>query len=300
MPGTALYLLLVVQLVLASCAYPVIAIKPTRNEIEDLIVKKDLYLSLLEKRSDNIGGHFKIHECDGLLYSGMLYAAGFPVDIEMFHVKPGRWYRTPDKRCYSEGRSGSDVSRDMFAGLLWGLYAHQRRDLARDIYRYGFHRAWLMGRGSVDRVFLSPNFQNTILLLIGRGSMVGESWVDPIKDHQRHVVMLNLGLRGEIQNGLTIDQWLLVAHLKKRMPRNALASFVYHRFLDGNQAETIAILEDTRLFPDGRLPRSSDRCSYWLWVREDKAKYREPCNKNQVHTGGDFIFIVWLLERSLN
>jgi hypothetical protein len=294
MPRTALLVFFIV----CGCSHPYVAMHKTKNDIGDLVTKKELYLSLLESSRRNDRGHFAAHECDSLLYSGLLYAAGLRVDIERYHVAPGRWFRTPDKRCFSEGRSGSDISRDMFAGLMWGLYAHRRRDLARDIYDYGFYRGWMMGRGSVDRVFFTPNFQNTLLLLIGRGSLVGETWVDPIKDHQRHVVMLNLGLRGEIQNGLTIDQWLLVAYLKQKMPGNALASFVYHRFRDGDQSETIAILENTKLFPDGRLPRAKDRCSYWLWVREDKAKYREPCQKNAVHTGGDFIFIVWLLERS--
>jgi hypothetical protein len=294
MPRTALVFLL-----LTSCGYPLIDIQRTRNDIGDISVQKQTYLSLLEKHPDNKDGWFlPQHECDALLYSGLLYAAGLNVDINAAHGGGGRWYRTPDHKCYGEKRSGSDISRDMFAGLMWGIYGRGGREQLRQVYRYGHSRAWLMGRGSFDRTFLTPNFQNTITLMLGLPTLAGESWVDPVKDHQRHIVLLNLLLRGEVQKGLTLEQFWLLGHLKRVMRGNALATFAYHRFTDGDQDETIKILENRQLFPLTRLPTSQDRCYEWLWVRKIEAKRTNPCKPVKLHTGGDFIFIAWLLDNS--
>lgn len=276
--------------------------KEHNSPLEEVLERKAFYESRYDRIADHTG-FFLSDDCDSLLYNG-LYCAGSDFrDITAYRdEKTGQWltsnFRTPGKQCYADGRSASTISRDMFAGAMWCLWSHGKtKDLQR-IVDYGKAHKWVMGEGPLDRTFFTPNFQDTLYSLLGKDYKgLPYTWVDPIKDHQRHVVALNIILRGEKEGKISGDMLDLLENWHAKNPSNALYSYGVARFTDGNQAETINALLNPRLFPADRLPTSADRCGGWLWERSE-SKW-SPCqDKKATHSGGDLVFIAHLLEIS--
>lgn len=286
------FVCVVMMLMSFACAGEKQHKQDTINPLDSVKQTKRLYLSLMPE------GFVESSECDSLLFTGLAYASGHWVDLESARGDNGLWYRTPDHKCYDEGRSGSDTSKDQLVGLQWGLYIHNHDDLLRDLYDYGDSKRWVFGRGSLDRTYFLPQFQNTLRALIGKKPIIPEVIIDPLKDHQRHIIALNLILRGEKLGYIRDNALDLIASFRKRDPQNALFQYGYHRFTDGDQSQTISILEG--LFPNDRLPNSSDRCVRWLWERSQHSEHWLPCGDGKTHSGGDLTFIVRLLELSAN
>jgi len=185
----------------------------------------------------------------------------------------------------------------MFAGIMLCLHAEDRGERLQEIYQFGEEHDWMMGEGSVDRVYFTPNFQNTLAELTGNEwSSVPEFWLDPIKDHQRHVVALNFILRGEAAGKAPKDGLVVIEKFFEEEPKNALYSYIVHRYNDGDQTKTIKILNE--LFPKGRMPESKDWCGSWLWERSSENSNWLPCEERETHTGGELIFLAKLLENA--
>lgn len=282
-----------------SCSYGQNEKKEHVEPIEELQIKADSYARLYDSIADE-SGFFDDNDCDALLFNALY---GFGVDIPsieaFFDSESGKWFRTPSKQCYEEGRSGSTISRDMLIGVMWWAWKHDRIDLLERLRRYGQEHDWIMGQGSIDRTYFTPNFQMTLYVLLNRDYKgPPELWVDPIKDHQRHVVALNIVLRGEKQGWINHEMLALLELFYSENPSNALFSYGVGRFRDGKQAETINILLNPVWFPSDRLPSASDRCGRWLWERTDSHENWSPCQGDKIHSGGDLIFIAELLKRS--
>lgn len=269
----------------------------TVDTFPDLIARKESYLKQVKKVQDK-HGWIETKECDALLFTGMLMATGVDVDILAARDMEGKWYRRPDKDCskffFRSSLISSSISRDMLIGLMWGAWMNGRVQILRDLYDYGKEHNWKMGDGSPDTVYLTPNFINTLRILIGKDDNIPEVWVDPMKDHQRHVVALNIILRGEAEGNIR-DQLALLRKFKNTEPKNALFQYGYHRFTDGNQSRAISLLRD---FPD-KLPTNKNWCGRWKWERSSKSDNWKPCKTKATHSGGDLAFVVTLLERSL-
>lgn len=281
-------------LFLLSCAGKKNEAVETKANLFDLSEQKRFYLEQAKPLQDK-HGFIESKECDSLLFSGLAWGSGFDVDIREAEFG-GAWFRTPDRRCYDEGRSSSDISRDMLVGLEFGAYLTKDHILLNELYDFGDSHKWVMGRGPLDYTYFLPQFQNTLRILIGKDDNLPEVWVDPLKDHQRHIVALNIILRGEAEGNIRDDELKILEKFKKLEPRNALFQYGVHRFKDGDQSDTIVLLDE--LFPKDHLPTNEDRCGRWLWERSETNPAWRPCKEKKRHTGGDFIFLVTLLERS--
>lgn len=264
------------------------------SSLDSLHTKKAFYLELMHEQQDKDG--WLDFECDALLFNGMVYSSGLSVNVDKARDSNGQWYRTPSKDCYDLGKSASDISKDSLVGLMWGLHLQSRVDDLSALYTWGDAHDWVMGRGPIDRTYFLPQFQNTLRVLIGKKPNIPELAVDPLKDHQRHIEVLNWTLRGEKSGSISDDQLGVISDLFKLQPSNALFSYAFHRFSDGDQAPTIELL---KRFPDERLPTSEDWCGRWLWERDERSEHWKPCEDSSIHSGGDFTFIVTLLEGSV-
>lgn len=268
--------------------------KPTINPLEDLSLQKEVYLSLLPTVQGE-AGFVEDQECDSLLWSGLVSASGGGVQLSAARDASGKWHRTPQQDCYQTGRSGSEVSKDMIVGLEWGLWVAGDQAALADLYRYGNRHDWILGAGPLDRTYFHVPFQNTLRVLIGKDPNIPEFYVDPLKDHQRHILALDIVLRGEVQGKIDENAYNLLKKWHKIDPDNALFSFAVNRYSDGDQSGTIEIL---KRFPKDHLPTNDDWCGRWLWERSQHSEHWQPCDEIKNHSGGDFLFIVGLLERS--
>jgi len=288
----------------------------TRDDFPDLIEQKGVYLEKAGTVQDKYGW-IETEECDALLFTGLSMSAGLKgVEIEKGRDDSGRWNRRPQGGCYGGllKETGSNfnktnpnsnllagtISRDMLIGLMWGAWATGKQYILDDLYDYGKSHNWKMGDGDIDTVYFTPNMINTLRILIGKDDNIPEIWVDPRKDHQRHVVALNIILRGEVEKNIRDDQLSVLKKMAKAQPKNALFRYGVHRFTDGDQSAAIEILRDQNLCPAKRLPNTSERCTRWLWERREWSDNWEPCPKEKrTHSGMDCAFLISLLENSL-
>lgn len=300
-----LILISILTVVNVSCGAPgKEEAKPTINTLDDILEVRDAYLDLIPEVQDDFGFIYS-DKCDSLLHSGLASYGGADVDILAARDEDsGQWYRTPYKDCYSNERrdiassrrSKSTISRDMLAGAMWSLQGSGDLASLERLIDYGKGHKWIMGQGPLDRTFFTHNFQDTLYRLAGR-DWKGPPylWVDPIKDHQRHVVALNIILRGEKQCEIDAAMLDLLAKFRNSSPQNALFQYGYHRFTDGDQEQTLEILSR---FPSDRLPTNEDWCGRWLWEKDEDHDSWRACDETREHSGGDLLFIAKLLEDS--
>jgi hypothetical protein len=89
----------------------------------------------------------------------------------------------------------------------------------------------------------------------------------------------------------------------ERQPKNALFSYAYHKFTDGDQRDTMELLLNEAWWPSDRLPTTKDRRDMWLFQR-DYGKDWEPDAKEEdpsiTLSGGDFLFVMKLLLDDIN
>lgn len=275
--------------------------KETLQPIDVVKAKAELYADLYRERYP-VGSFYLKDDCDSLLFSGLLCASGEYNSITDYRDSSGKWFdsfRTPAKTCYKDGRSGSEISRDMLVGAMFCLWAHGKTSDLEHLRDYGKRTNWIMGQGSIDRTYFTPNFQDTLYRLVDKEYKGPPyKWVDPRKDHQRHVVALNIILRGEHEGSITDDMLALLEKFTAEEPHNALFQYGRARFSDGNQSETINILVNNRWFPTDKLPTTKERCGRWLWERSNSHENWQACDNDTEHSGGDLLFVAWLLDKS--
>lgn len=286
------YLFLILFLI--SCGSGENEAKPHAVSLSELSSQKALYLKLVKKQQKEFGWvNFK---CDGLLFNSLLAASFLNVEIEKARDSSGQWFRTPEKTCYDLGQSSSDISKDQLTGLMWYGFLQDKEELLSELYTWGDSHKWVMGDGPKDYTYFLPWYQNTLRALIGKAQNIPETFQDPLKDHQRHIEALNIILRGEENGAITNAMLRILKKYGNASPSNALFSYGLARFGDVSFEKTMSLLSR---FPKERLPTSKDWCTRWLWERDEHKDDWKPCKEEAAtHSGGDFIFIVTLLERS--
>lgn len=300
------YLLIVLTLVNISCGNLKDFLKQkTETLANDIMEIRDTYLDLVKGVQD-ASGFIEYNRCDSLLFSGLLAVDGGSVVLTNARdEKTLRWYRTPYKDCldnqrqdlHHSRRSGSSISRDGLMGAFWGLRYQNNLPALNDLINYGRDHKWVMGEGSLDRTYMTPNMQKTLYIIQGKTYKgLPNLWIDPIKAHQRHIVALNIILRGERQGKINESMLNLLKDFVNHDPGNALFQYGVHRFTDGDQSKAIAILQ---MFPVDRLPTNKDWKNEWLWSRHSDSDSRQPSDTPTTHSGGDLIFIAGLIERSV-
>jgi hypothetical protein len=269
--------------------------KPAKSpdQIEPKIkAKAELYKSLHKGWAHQAG-------CDSLGFTALCKLSNDgcqEADILQAEGEPGRWYRNLGKRCYDDGQSKSDISKDMLMMLFPYLYATGDKQNLREIYDYGKANGNVMGRGPISRTFMTPPMVLLLQRLIGINvSEFPNSSKEVAKaGSEKHLDAIDLLTKGMLGGGLDQLQYEEIRKYADANPKNALFVALYRKYRDGNQQQTIDILLDESLFPSDRLPTSADRCEEYLWQRDNTASDWGPCDRNQTHDGVDFLIAAWV------
>jgi hypothetical protein len=210
--------------------------------------------------------------------------------------EPGRWYRSPEKDCYDLGQSKSDISKDMLMMLFPYLYATGDKQNLQEIYDYGKANGNVMGRGPISRTLMTPSMVLFLQELLGMIGLTFEPTVEKGKQgYEKHLDAIYIMTAAMKRGGVLPQDYETLRRYAEESPRNALFQALYHKFKDGDQTSTIAVLLDEKLFPSDRLPTAKDnRCEEYLWQRDDRPSDWEPCNKDKTHDGVDFILAAWV------
>lgn len=280
---------LAIILALAACSKH--EPKPPTVVNSAIVAKAELYKSL-HKGWAHGGG------CDSLGFTALCRLSGGCGEANILEAEsssePGRWYRNASQTCFDEGKSASDISKDMFAMLLPYLYSTGDQTNLQEIYAYGKAKGWVMGRGPVSRTIITPPMIYMLQLMINK--------VEPIEPkkakagYEKHLDTISFYSQTLYKNGMDLTDYEVLRQYVEESPRNALMQSLYHKYKDGNQAAAIAILIDESLFPSDRLPTAKDRCEEYLWQRDENtaAKDWQPCDKDIVFDGVDFLFAAFV------
>lgn len=255
-----------------------------------IAAKAELYKSLYKGWAHGGG-------CDSLGFTALCKLAGGCSDAVIADAEgePGRWYRNPGKRCFDDGQSKSDISKDMLMMLFPYLYATGNQQNLKEIYNYGKANGWVMGRGLLSRTVMTPPMIFTLQRMIGfNPSEIPNSSKEIAKaGYEKHLDAIDLLLKGMIGDGLNDTQYEEIRKYADDNPRNALFVALYRKYKDGNQQQAIDILLDESLFPSDRLPTSADRCEEYLWQRDNGTDW-QPCDQNKTHDGVDFLMAAYV------
>jgi hypothetical protein len=251
-------------------------------------------------------------KCDGLLFTSLCKVAGGCAGADIFaaesKTEPGRWFRSPEQDCFDLGQSRSDFSRDMLLGLLHYLWETKDRAALERLYAHGVASNFVMGRYDGTDMLVGRaqwiSFASIVRAMIQKlGGSTGldeprqgsDDAIFALPGFEGHIQVLRILLSGRVYNGVTITQTKILREQAQRQPRNALFQAAHAKYSDGDYSKAVAILQDSVLFPDGRLPTSSDRCEEYLWQRDDGADWL-PCDKGATHSGTDLIFAAKVIE----
>jgi hypothetical protein len=268
--------------------------KPAQSpdQIEPKIkAKAELYKSL-HKGWAHQGG------CDSLGFTSLCKMSGGCQDVDIYEAEgePGRWYRNPGKRCYDEGQSKSDISKDMLMMLFPYLYATGGKQNLREIYEYGKANGNVMGRGPLSRTFMTPPMVFLLQRMIGFNVSEVTSELKEVTKagFEKHLDAISLLSKAMVGGGVDAIQYEEIRKYAEDNPKNALFVGLYRKYRDGNQQQVIDILLDESLFPSDRLPTARDRCEEYLWQRDDDPKDWGPCDSDKVHDGVDFLLAAYV------
>lgn len=265
--------------------------------------KRDLYIQKSKEVRDQ---HGFIPGCDSLCFTALSVVGGYPADLSAAE-EDGRWYRTPNKDCFSSGRSGSTISRDMLVGLLWATY-HQS-DVSRllRLIRYGEKKFWIIGDGEVSRTFVTPQIQKLIadvLDKLGGGNLrryriLPHIYPSGLEGYEAHLQLLQILLRLHMYGEISATMNERVHQHYHRNPKNALYSIAYQLVTYGNLNEACDILLSSSQFPIDELPSTKNRNEEYLFQRELGFDWWPNPDHSEVFSGSDLIFAVGLMEKFL-
>ena len=291
----------------------------TVSPVEKLRTKHNNYLAWSSSQRDE-HGWVDDTKCDGLLFNSLYAVAGGDIDIEAAQQvdEPGRWYRHAAQDCYETGGSASTISRDMFIGLFTWIWKEKRSDLIEAIIEYGQARRdalgnWIMGDGDIFRITITPSLKATACELSYR--LGGPEYklcralpqvFSTCSDYECHLQALHIDLRGELRGGITDKELDRLNALTEQFPRNGLFAALRAKYTDGDMSRAIELLLDGELFPNDRLPTTQDRCTFYLFQRDEERDGSpnpdwQPCPDDppEEFAGIDFLYASSIiLERS--
>lgn len=293
-------IILIAAAVLFGCGKPGHPDQVTLTPTEELAAQYDLYKQIAPK------GWAVSKECDALLFTslqriGTIDASGDGGAIEQAMGSPGQWFRLPslvnDRTVCS-----SDISRDMFMGLLSYIYEFKRLDLAEQIWEYGEKNSWKMGEerkeGLQNRVQFMPSTIGLLAQVIYAlgGEDHAERYYSQIESYSTqpgyvsHLTLLHIRLVGKINGEISDGELEVLRKILKHMQQNPLAHALYHKYTDGDQTEATRLL--LSIWPKDRLPTGADWHEEWRTQRSDGDSGLLPSNTkaSTVHSGGDFLF----------
>lgn len=268
-----------------------------------LLDKKQKYLELLPTVQDKYGFIEHTH-CDSLIFTGLLGCTPEVNNIDIwaaYNSKEGMWHRRCiEKPCYPE-HSGSTISRDQLLGLAWYAWHNRRLDISENIINRAMNHFGVMGKGDLSRINIMPPLFATfcwISYALGGPARLWAMWIPAdfgvlAKGYQAHLQVLHILLRRDIQNFVYPQEKQILKKQAERQPNNPL-----FRLAVGDYLHAEAILENEDYWPSNRLPTGADRKEPWLPQRDYGADWLPSIkDKDIVHSGGDFLFCLWLLQK---
>lgn len=277
----------------------------TKDDIQKLQEKRDLYLELMNQQKDDFG--FVGPKCDGLLFNSLARYSGAYINVFNAEESPGRWRRHPDfTDCKPFQGSKSTISRDMFRGLFLVLLSEKRVDAMERIKSYGQANDWAMGEAEDaasywGRVWWPPTLRHQLDRMIDK---TRQNLSQASKQgFEGHLEVLSIFTEYLINGAISELEVRILEEYARNNPKNGLYQAIFHKFTDGDQSKAVELLMDERLFPSDRLPTDRDRFAHYLWERDDGPDY-QPCNEqgssricnNTTHSGIDLVFAVRMLE----
>jgi hypothetical protein len=267
------------------------------------------YAKMIRDHQDE-HGFILTDRCDSLLFSALIGCNSLVrVNIDAAMGFEGEWYRRPlynaqgelwaYPECYACGESKSTISRDMLLGLAWYAYYNKRLDISEGIIKYAFRHGMVMGKGVLSRTLMTPSLLATFAWVSYRLGGPSRSWLRwipadfgaKVTDYQAHLQCLHILLRKKLGYKLNPLESSTLSRLASENPWNVL-----FQVADGRVDDTIELLECENWWPNDRLPTTADRKGGWLPERDWGDNYKPSDGEPRVHTGGDFLFVAWLLS----
>lgn len=282
--------------------------EPTAQEcLEKIQPVRDLYLQLLPSIADGDGWH-ESSECDALLFNSLLATGGVSLDVSLAKDVSGKWFRRPAKDCYATGASKSEISRDMYIGLMFWAFLNERLDILEGIYEYGSANGWIMGEGVLTRTLLTPGLQATLadaIFALGgpdhEERKYPQAWYCCNTNFAAHLDVLHILLRGYIVGGISSTMVSVLAEQYNRDTNNPLFAFAWAKYRTGDYAHALQLLDNDSLWPKDRLPTSDNYCDSWPMQRDPNTDDWAPCPEDgKTHTGGGLILLTRLIEKELS
>jgi hypothetical protein len=270
--------------------------------------KFNLYLELIKSQQD-ANGFIESHECDSLLFSSLVGCVpGVKVNIDAAMGAPGQWFRRPLAlgECYSCGKSKSTISRDMLLGLAWYAYFNKRLDISEGVIKYAFTHGFVMGKGVLSRTLMTPALLATFAWVsykLGGPSRGWLRWIPAdlgakVDGYKAHLQVLHILLRKTLSGKWSKQDQKTVGRLQLDEPLNPLFSACNASLIANEEIEEV--LDCENWWPSDRLPNSQDRKAQWLPMRSYGKDWKPSPGEWKVHSGGDYLFIKWLLTALSN
>ena len=242
MKYTILYFLLI------SCS----KVTPVVSDGDRSAIKLKIFELENSAKTDS-NGWIVSESCDAMLWTGK--ACLEKTDL-LAAEDNGKFYRTPDKRCFEDQRSGSSWSRDMSLGLLHCLI--QKKDLAA-IERhidYGNKHHWIMGDGLKSRTAYSP-------ALIGlwykaarklghnyRYAEISNVYPKGLVDYQAHLQMLDIYLRGKLNGKISNIMLRRIIEHANRLPDSIFYHLLRLKYDSSHDFDLSVCLDDNHSVRD--------------------------------------------------
>jgi len=284
---------------------------PEKNiSLVPLVVPHDLLNSVKEKKDNYIlwshelrDSHGFLPGCDSLLFTSLSAVGGSPVNL--FAARDGgRWYRTPSRDCFSSGRSGSTVSRDMLLGVLWYAYAKKDIGVVEDLFNFAKGHGFKIGDGDPARVYLTPNMKKLCTDIVdnlgGRNDrffrQIPMVFPSGLKGYEAHlqilIILLKLHMDGHVSKTMA-DR---IHEHAERNEFNSLFQLARALITDGNLYKCTELLIGLSQFPSDHLPDNTCRSTEYLWEREHDADWYGSDLHQETYSGSDLIFAAGLIE----
>lgn len=267
---------------------------PAQSGDSDLSMLKsqyDLYTSLAPKTWDEMDTG-----CDSLLFYSLLNVGmRREADVQSARDADGKWYRIPPP---AQTGCSSDISRDMFMGLFTYIWQTKHLDWADQIWDYGVKHNWDMGEerkpGEVRTIFVpqTVGLLATIIKGLGGDDHPEKNYpniFDTQPGFSSHLTLLHIRLLGLINGSISDHELSALKSIRSHMAGSPFLQYMLHHYTDGDLSEAIRDL--TTIWPKDRLPSTLDWCEGWRTQRSDDDSGLKPCDHNQTHSGGDFLFV---------
>lgn len=282
--------------------------------------KYDRYIELMKAEQDS-HGFIQSSHCDSTLFSGLIGCLPeVNVDLTAAFID-GFWHRRSNihKPCFDMEQnvgngSASSISRDMLLGVAYWCWYNKRGDVAEQIVVHAMKHMGFMGKAEDlkalwGRTQILPGLFATFCWIsykLGGPCRWWAMWIPADSGHKTdnyaaHLQILHILLRKEIA-GFTF--WFENAILKYHVNRQPLNP-LYHIAVGDYEKASRILDERIDWWPDDRLPTNFDRETEWIPMRDSYEKgwnsiSVKPGRKvEQVHSGGDYLFCKWLINKGI-